>query len=156
MEFDELMRTFAAESGIPDLRPDRSGVYALAFDEMQVDFSSDPKRGELVFAGEVGALPQSGQTEFLQLLMEAMFVGRTTAGAMFALKPDSDRLVFRLAEPLELLTAFRFREVLERFVNMLEKWRRVLADYLLIGEEIERRHSVPDGNLSGGDFVNMV
>lgn len=138
MEFNELMQTFAAESGIADFAPDHLGVYALAIDEMQVDFAADLEHGELVFTGEVGELPKTGRAEFLQLLMEAMFVGRATAGAMFALKPGSDRLLFRLAEPLELMTALRFREVLECFVNTLEQWRRVLADYRPIGDEIER------------------
>ena len=136
MEFNELMQAFAAEAGIPGFVPDGSGVYSLAIDGMQVDFAADLDRGQLVFVGEVGVLPQFGRAEFLQLLMEAMFFGRTTAGAVFALKPGSDRLKFRLAEPLELMTAPRFHEVLELFVNTLEQWRRVCADCQSIGEKV--------------------
>ena len=60
MEFNELMAAFGDEIGIADLRPDEDGICNLAFDGMNVSFTSVPETERLAVWAEIGEMPPEG------------------------------------------------------------------------------------------------
>ena len=129
MGLKEIMEAFAAEAGLQGVAADGDGAYALSIDEMVVSFAEDREAGRLVTFAEVGAPPAEGRERFYRLLLEAMYRGEATGGATFSVPPDSDLICLQRFDSLESMDLVGFKAMLESFVNVLEDWRKALADF---------------------------
>lgn len=138
MEFDELMKGFAGQIGVPDLAPTEDGTCQVDIDGMVVNFVEVPETRQLVTWAEVGEPPPEGRERLYKALMEAMYMGQATGGSTFALSPQSERIqLFRL-DPLTLLDLEAFLAMLEKFVNVLEQWRKLLGEFSAVAPEIAK------------------
>ena len=138
MEFEELMKGFGEKVGIKDLAPTEDGVYRFEIDDMSVSFLEVPETRQLVTWAVVGEPPLEGRERLYQVLMESMFMGKATGGSTFSIDSDSGCIhLFRL-DPLTLLDLDTFMPMLERFVNVLEEWRTIVADYRGVASKLEQ------------------
>jgi len=131
MEFNELMKGLAAElGGAVELTPDESGTVMLEIDEMPVSILELNELGLVVLLGIVGDLPPEEKIERLyRALLEANHHFSGTAGATLSVNPETNAV--ELCRPLEraVLDGERLFGELERFVNTLEVWRKLVTDF---------------------------
>lgn len=138
MELQELMNGLAAACGMDGLAADADGAYRLNFDDMEVSFKSVGSRQFVVWA-EVCELPPEGRERLYRLLMEAMFLGQATGGAMFSIESKSGKVHLQRIEFLSALDVEAFNGLVEKFVNVLEEWRKIVADFRPVAEDLERK-----------------
>ena len=139
MELNELMEGLAAACGVKGVMPDAGGAYHLAIDEMNVSFMSIAESGQLVIWGEVAEPPPEGRELLYQVLMESMFMGRATGGAAFSIDAGSGKIFLQRMEALSALDVELFTKMLEKFVNVLEEWRKIVADFRPAAQEMARK-----------------
>lgn len=138
MEFTELMRRFAEKVGIADLPVSEDGVCRVEIDGMNVSFIEVPETRQLVTWAEVGEPPPEGRERLYRVLMESMYMGKATGGSTFSIDSETGLVhLFRL-DPLPLLDLDTFTPMLERFVNILEEWRKIVADYRGVASQLEK------------------
>lgn len=135
MELKDLMEAFATAFKIVDLKPDDTGIYNVKIDEMKVSFATDPDVPRLVTWGEVGELPPEGREKLFRVLLESMYMGKATGGATFSIEEGTDKLIFHRIDLLDTLDVESFATMLDRFVNILEKWRGILVNFSLVAAD---------------------
>ena len=158
MELKDLMEAFAAAFGIADLKPDDAGVYNVKIDEMKVSFVADSDLPRLVTWGEVGELPPEGREKLYRVLLESMYMGKATGGATFSIEEGTDKLVFHRTDPLDTLDFEAFAAMLDTFVNILEKWRGILANFSVVADDqvkSEEQAAQEMRQVSFGTFVKV-
>ena len=141
MELKEIMEAFAAETGLAGLAADGNGIYALSIDEMTVSFAEDREAGRLVTFAVVGDPPAEGREGFYQLLLETMYRGEATGGATFSMLPDAGQICLQRFDALASMDLAGFKAMLESFVNVLEDWKKSLADFREISPSLNAAKS---------------
>ncbi|MCQ2394921.1 MAG: type III secretion system chaperone [Kiritimatiellae bacterium] len=129
MEFKKLMADFAAAARIDRIDPDEDGCYRFEIDGMVVTFSEVLESDELLTWAEAGELPPEGRETLYRTLLEALYMGRATGGSVLSVDPESGMVCLHRSDPLTAMDFERFKEALQKFVNVLEFWRRTLADF---------------------------
>ena len=123
-----LIKTFCERLGIQS-EANAEGIYAFEADafEFAVHDLSEQRRVALV--GDLGMIPKGHPEGLFRLMLEAQHCFRETEGAVFSIDRERDRLTLnRMLSCLELDNETFFNEV-ERFVNQLETWARIIRDY---------------------------
>ena len=138
MELSEIMEQFAQKIGLADFAPDADGSYRLAIDDMTVSFVEEGESRTLATYAEIGDLPPEGVTALYRVLMEAMFMGQATGGSAFSVEPNSGKIFLHRVDSLAALDADAFSAMLEKFVNVLEQWRKLIADFRPVAGEVEK------------------
>ena len=138
MEFQDLMKGFGEAFGIADFKPGDDGSWNVEIDGMPVSFSelADPPRMRM--RAPVCELPAKGRGALLRVMLESMFMGRATGGAAFALNEGSDSVILHRIDSLQTLGLEAFKELLERFVNILAQWREISARFEPVAGELEK------------------
>lgn len=129
MEFREIMRQFGAKIGMSDLAPDETNACHLKVDDMSVSFAEDPDSATIITWAEICEPPADGSEVLNRVLMEAMFMGQGTAGSVFSIEPESGKIFLHRVDPAAALDLDSFCAMLEKFVNILESWRKTIADF---------------------------
>jgi hypothetical protein len=134
MDVKTLIKAFCERLGIQS-EANAEGIYAFEVDafEFAVHDLSEQRRVALV--GDLGAVPSVNPEGLFRLMLEAQHCFRDTEGAIFSIDGERDRLTLnRLLSSAELDDETFFNEV-ERFVNQLEAWTRIIRDYN--GQKVE-------------------
>ena len=158
MEFKELMGQFAAAAGVTDAAADETGRFHFAIDDMTVSFETDEASGRLATSAKVGELPPEGREQLYRLMLESMFGGEGTDGALLSIAHDSDTICLHRIDPLADIDLDRFKSMLERFVNVLEEWRKMLDDFRAVVPAIERAAAAEEKErreLGHGEFMQV-
>ena len=92
-----------------------------------VSFVETEGSHELVTLAVVGELPDEGREYIYRLLLEAMFRDGGSGGAIFSLEPGTKRIWAHRRDSLATMDEEGFRAMLERFVNGMEEWRRIVS-----------------------------
>ena len=127
MTFEELMEEAGRTLGVDLLAHD--GTTQLEIDGMAVSVLEMPELEAVVLNGVIGEPPPQGLAALHRAMLEANFNFAGTAGATLAVDPDDGALTLTRLAPLPLLDTTKFLALLERFVNVLETWRTIVADY---------------------------
>ena len=127
MELKEIMNAFTAEIGLGEAVTDDAGGYTFEIDDMTVSFLESPETQELTTFSEVGDLPDEGAEQVYRLLMEAMFRDSGSDGSIFSQEPGTKRIWVHRRDSLATMDNESFRAMLERFVNAMEDWRRLVG-----------------------------
>lgn len=128
MKLTELIVALGERIGLK-LGLDEAGACTLAVDGMSVVIQDVPEADSVGFWGKIGAPPPEGLERLGVLMLEANHLFRATAGATISRDPESkDFFLCRILD-LRCLDAESFISALERFVNTLESWQRLVADY---------------------------
>ena len=127
MELKEIADGLAAKFGIEGLAVE-DGEAALEIDGMPV-LLSEGEGAAIVMTDFVGEPPAEAEGRFGEVMLQANFLFRGTEGATLAQNPETR--AFAIVRALELpgLDPDAFSEAVERFVNQLERWKRLLADF---------------------------
>ena len=129
-----LIKAFCERLGIKS-EANAEGIYAFEVDafEFAVHDLSEQRRVALV--GDLGVVPSVNPERLFRLMLEAQHCFRDTEGAVFSIDRECDRLTLnRMLFCAELDDEAFFSEV-ERFVNQLEAWTRIIRDYN--GQKVE-------------------
>lgn len=122
MEFNELIADFAKRHAIENLVAEDNSA-ALDIDGIVATIVNSD--GTLTIVAEVGDPPAEGAAAFSDLLLEA----NMETSACFAKSRDTGRYLLTRRLPLSSLDGEMFDLELENLVNVVETWRRILADY---------------------------
>lgn len=156
MEFHELMKQFGERVGLADLAPGDSGVCRVGIDDMLVLFREDVETARIMIWAEVGEPPPEGRERLYRLLMEAMFMGQATGGATFSIESGSGKVYLQRNEFLSALDTDSFFGMLEKFVNVLEEWRKLVVDFRPPAGEQERETAAePAPGFGSGGFMQV-
>ena len=143
MELVELIGALGKVIGL-DLRLDEAGSCTLAVDDMSVVIQDVSEAYAVGFWGKIGMTPPEGQHQLCQLMLEANHLFRATAGATISRDPESGEFYLCRLLDLRCLDAETFVSSLERFVNVLESWQRLVADYRPAAAPAEARNLEPN------------
>ena len=131
------MEKSAATAEIKGCAPDGNGVYWLLVDDMELCvFSTDD--GHVAFSAGVGEPPPGGvETRecFYRTLLEAMHLGRGSAGASFSIDGASGTVCLHRTEALSALDFEAFKSTMGHFVDTLAEWRKIAADFRPVAEK---------------------
>lgn len=135
MELKGLMEGLAAEAAAVGIAPDEGGAYHLGIDGMRISFLE--AGGRLAVWADVGEPPPEGRERLFRTLLESTFMGEGAGGAAFAIDAKSGRVILQRIEASGVLDLIGFKAMLEKFVNVLEKWRKLVADFRDIAPSID-------------------
>lgn len=127
MEYRTLISQLAAQLGIADLTFDEENVVRLQADDMTLALMEIPEKNALLMWSEVATPPPEKLEQLYRLLLEASFMGRATQGATFSL--DKGAVYLHRIDPLVNLDATSLSEIVEDFLNLVEKWRSVIETF---------------------------
>ena len=151
MEFNELMKSFSQRLGIEDLEV-QNGAAALIIDGMKIELIHNVNDESLLICGVVGEPPAFNGEHFGTLLLQANVLFQGTGGATFAQNPETKDFALQRSIRLAALDTTTFLSVMEKFVDQLERWRMVLADFRPIEQAAEESSQEP---LPFGDFIQV-
>ena len=123
-----LIKAFCERLGIQS-EANAEGIYAFEVDafEFAVHDLSEQRRVALV--GDLGMIPEKRPEGLFRLMLEAQHCFRESEGAIFSIDGERNRLTLsRMLSCAELDDETFFSEV-ERFVNQIEAWARIIRDY---------------------------
>lgn len=160
MELSELLSALGQHIGL-DLTLDEAGSCALSIDEMNVMIQDVSEAYAVGFWGKIGAPPPQWQKQLYEMMLDANHLFRATAGATISRDPESgDFYLCRLLD-VRCLDVENFISALEKFVNTLEAWQKVLADYRPVAEALETSSaesggaSEPPQSMMGAGFIQI-
>ena len=134
MTYEELTAALAAKFGIEGLvRED--GVCSVEIDGMIVSLVHIEDADALALHGIVGDPPPESEGRFGAMLLQANNMFQGTGGATLSQDPQSKEYALQRQFPLALLDADSLAAELEKFVNLLEHWKGILADFRPIEDE---------------------
>lgn len=122
MEFSELIADFAARHDVAGLVADGNAA-ALDIDGIVVAMVASGDK--VTISSDIGEPPVDGHADFADLLLEASL----QADAFFAKASELGAYVAVRRLALNSIDAEAFDTALESFVNQVETWRRLLADF---------------------------
>lgn len=129
MDFEELLSGLGRNVGLHGLKPDDDRTCRISIDGMSVTFTADREGKTMLTYAEVGERPPEGVTTLYRVMMESMFMGQTTGGSTFSVDPATGKIYLHRADLLGGLDVPAFMAMVEKFVNVLEQWRSMVADY---------------------------
>lgn len=139
MELKELIGQFAAEIGLELLAADKNGCFNFEIDDMPVSISGTDD-GHVVLQGLIGEPPPdapAGRERLYRVLLEAMFRGEGSGGATFSIDKGSGLIFLHMVENEQTLDLVSFKALLEKFVNVLEQWRTVVAEFGFVAGRVD-------------------
>jgi len=147
MEFAQLISDFANRLGIANLAA-KDNAAALDVDGIVVTLFAT---GDVVsLSADIGEPPAEGRADFAELLLEA----NLQTEAFFAKEQESASYILVRRLQLATIDAAAFDAALESLVNLVETWRRILADFRPVAKAAaERAGGVPQFGVGG--FVQV-
>ena len=130
----ELINAFCERLGIQS-EANAEGVYAFEVDALEFAVHDLSEQRRVALVGDLGLIPEKHPEGLFRLMLEAQHCFRETEGAIFSIDGERNCLILnRLLSSAELDDETFFNEV-ERFVNQLEAWTRIIRDYN--GQKVE-------------------
>jgi len=131
MQYNELLKVFGEKlGGGMDLTPDAAGAVMLDVDGMPLTILNLEEVDLVALVGVVGEPPPEERMERLyRVLLEANHNFAGTAGSTLSINQETGKVSLCRVLPLALTDGDTFFGEVERFVNMLETWRKLVADY---------------------------
>ena len=128
MRFEEHIEALGRQIGV-DLAANEEGACTLSVDDMSVTLQDIPEAQSVGFWGEIGEPPPQGLEKLLSAMLEANHLFRGTGGATISRDTSTGRFFLCRVLDLRSLDDEAFSSALERFVNTLEAWIRLVKDY---------------------------
>jgi hypothetical protein len=128
MDVNALIKAFCERLGIKS-EANAEGIYAFEVDTFKFAVHDLSEQRRVALVGDLGLIPETHPERLFRLMLEAQHCFRATEGAVFSIDGERDRLTLsRLLTCAELDDETFFNEV-ERFVNQMEAWTRIIRDY---------------------------
>ena len=153
MTFDELMVEAGKKLNIELVTHD--GATQLEIDGMEITILEMPALDAIIFNGVIGEPPPQGLEQLYRAMLEANYNFAGTAGATLAVSPNGGELTLTRLVPSVQLDADALLTALEGFTNVLETWRKIVADYR--PDESDAASAEPSGDApQGSDWMMPV
>ncbi len=148
MDIQELATIFQTKFNVEGLEI-KDGACALKIDEHDVDFAETADGSAIVVTGFLGETPSERPEVFLGMLLAANVDMMGSDALAFAQRPGDGGIVlaWRAASSLD---ADAFCKGLEEFVNTIERWEKVIADYRPAAAAAEELDAAPPPPSSPG------
>lgn len=154
MDFETMIKALGGKIGI-ELAPDAEGVCQLAVDDMQVVVQQLPELQVVCVFAEIGEPPPENPTALYEAALAANHLFQGTSGATISREADTGKLFLCRCDPLPLLDADSFSAVLEKFVNTLETWRKLVAEYRPVADAGVKSAAEQEMPAFGGSFMQV-
>ena len=129
-----LIKAFCERLGIQS-EANAEGIYAFEVDALEFAVHDLSEQRRVALVGDLGMIPDAHREGLFRLMLEAQYCFRDTEGSVFSIDGERDRLTLnRMLFCAELDDETFFNEV-ERFVNQLEAWTRIIRNYN--GQKVE-------------------
>jgi len=128
MEIKELIGSLGDRIGI-QLALDADGACSFEADGLVVTLNHFPEINSLALTGDVGEPPPEKLESLYKAMLEANCAFAGTAGATLSLDSASGRFSLCRALPLATLGADSLYAAVEGFVNTLDAWHKIVANY---------------------------
>ncbi len=153
MKFPELIDALGKVIGV-ELTPE-DGSVMLEIDEMPVVIRELVELDAVVLMGPIGEPPPERQEQLLKALLDANHLFAGTGGGTLSRDPETG--IFHLCRmlPLALTDTEAFSSALERFVNVVETWRKLIADYRPVAEIVTKESAADDSSFGSGEFMRV-
>ena len=160
MNFPELMKAFGEGVNLEGFAPNDNGAYQLDIDGMVVSIAEVNEGKKIACCAEVCDLPAESGTRLYRLMLEAMFMGRATGGAVLSIEHESSKVFLHEMESLKDMEVEDFRQLLENFTNTLEEWRDRIQEFRDIEPALDEAQEQNAVELRGmgmgmGDFIQV-
>ena len=127
-DIKKLINGFCERLGLKS-EANAEGVYAFEVDMFHFAIHDLSEQRRVALVGDLGMIPEKHPEGLFRLMLEAQHCFRDTEGAIFSIDGERNRLTLnRLLPSAELDDEAFFNEV-ERFVNQLEAWTRIIRDH---------------------------
>lgn len=126
MEFKALIDSYAEKFQLGAIAPDEEGAVRLSADGIGIWLRPTPDGESVQIRVRVGELP-AGRSEQMMRMMEAMFLGRGTGSAVFAIRPGSDECFLQRTLSIAGIGLDEFDLELGRMVDLTEICGTALA-----------------------------
>jgi hypothetical protein len=132
-----LLKDLGVTVGVPDLEFDENGYCVVYLDEIQINMELGEEDESLFFYTHVGEVPEDGRPEFYEMLLDANWFYKGTAGATLGIDKDSSvvSIIYR-ASTTELDTE-KFQKIIENFANLSENWMSRITEFKPGQDEIQ-------------------
>jgi hypothetical protein len=124
-----MLRDFGEGLGLPDFGLDEYGFSSLVIDEILLNLETDESNESIMIYANVGKIPVEGSLEFYELLLEADFFSKGTAGATLGIDKRANIVILAYLLPTNGLSLHRFHRTIENFTNMAEWWSEKIAAF---------------------------
>lgn len=132
MDYTELISAFAERHAIAGCDAGEGTAVTLQIDDMTVTLLHDETEARLLICGEIGQPPPDGAAAFAQTMLKANF---SAPDMVFAQNPETNAYALICPKALNALDVNALDAAFEAFVNQLESWRAMLADFCVVTAE---------------------
>lgn len=129
MQFSDIFSIFAERYGVSGIEPDENGGCSLGIDDMTVSFMPVPGSDKLLTYSELAEVPSEKPEMLFSAMLQANYLYQGTGGASFAQDPETKKIFLNRYDDLRFMDSDGFCTMLENFVNLVETWRKMIADY---------------------------
>lgn len=132
VDIPNYLESYGKEVGLPNLKFNEQSICSLCFDaKISVDIVYRKEQDQCIFAAPIIDLPSQGQGELLKKIMIENVFGMATAGCVFGIEEDRERIVVSYTFIASTFTFDLFKTVLGNFVDIVEEWQKKCEDMQL-------------------------
>jgi hypothetical protein len=155
--FRDLLASFGASLGLPELAPDDEGYCALRFDDLEVHLQYEPEEDELLVFTRLGEIDDDEPAELYGRMLAANLFWQGTGGATLGVQPEDGMVFLSRKVAMRALDDAKFRQLLEQFVNTGDDWRREVESF--VSDQVTEQakaSALPDAPAGGGPGIIEV
>ena len=154
MRLNELIDAFAEKVGGDFTVED--GMVMLGIDDMSVTIQELDEVGRIATYAEIGEPPPERLEKLYEAMLAANHLFAGTAGSTISFDTESRRFYLCRTDVADVMDADGFMAMLEKFVNTLEIWRKLLADYRSDGAQAAEKPAAEDAPFSGSFSADFL
>ena len=125
MQFEELIKGFAARFGIPGGQIN-DGAAVFDIDGMTVGFVNDEVSATVMVVAELGYPPPDANGKLGEIMLKSNYLYNGSNGAVLCMNPETSAYALMQTWALDPLDVETFAKNVESFINNAEKWKDVL------------------------------
>ena len=144
IDIPNYLESYGKEVGLPNLKFNEQNICSLCFDsKINIDIVYRKEQDQCIFAAPIIDLPSQGQGELLKKIMVENVFGMATAGCVFGIEEDRQRIVISYTFIASTFTFDLFKTVLGNFVDVVEEWQQKCESMQLSSSNDDADYSAP-------------
>ncbi len=129
MELFDLMAGLAEKLGIESFQPSDDGSYNFGVDDMNITIMSIQELNQILIYSELGDEPPDDPGKLAIAMLQANHIFQGTGGATLAQDPQTRKYTLCRYDNTRFLDVDALYSIIEKFVNTVEIWQQMIADY---------------------------
>ena len=135
MESSELIKSFGEHLGV-ELALDTDGACAIDVDGLAVTINDLTEISSIALTGDLGEPPPENLEALYKALLEANHLFNGTAAATLSLDSSTGHFALCRVMPCVALDVDTFSLEVEHFVNVLETWTKIIANFRELSPQV--------------------